>query len=136
MKEITVELSSEIEFTLKGDIAKADFITIKEPSGKIAHLVASLKVQLNSSVKNAVKGMSPTDVANIISVAEKQEPQEKIKETPETIGSDAFDSLLMGGADMNIVMECFKAILIESALLVGEHRIKPLHLDKIPLMIG
>lgn len=129
MKTITHELSEPLMYAdpkSSGNEIEASFITISEPTGKIAHLTGILRTEIGGATRNAVKGMS-----DIIGSAESTDSKEE-DATPEEQGEGAYTMLTMGGADMGRVMVTLKEILRNSADVGGEKAMTSALFDKLP----
>lgn len=128
MKEITVELGSPFKYNPgKGDDIDATHITISEPTGKVAHLVAILKSELGAATKKSLEGI---DLSGIDSGDEKDDDEGDA----EARGKSGFAMLMMGGASMERVMVTLKEILRSTALVGGEKSFNTIHFDRMSYM--
>lgn len=115
MDKITVELRKPIMYANGGgNEVEGGFLEISEPTGKVAHLVGALKVQVGSATKASIAGMDLDTAAAAESKAPTAEPN------PEETGDALFAIMTMGGADMKLVMVTFKEILRETATVAAE----------------
>ena len=128
MKTITVELDNPILY--------GSFITIEEPTGKIAHLVGILKVEIGAATKKSLSELSES-LSEAISAeqeknAEKKDgKKESEAEDPSGAGEAGYQMLIMGGGDMPKVMITLKEILRVSAQMAGEKAFTASMFDKL-----
>ena len=96
----------------RGEEIEGSFIEISEPTGKIAHLVGVLKVEMGQASKKALDGI---DLSGI-TASDLPDKDDK------SDGEGEVQILMLGGADMGKVMVTFKEILRETALMAGEKK--------------
>lgn len=126
MKEFNHELAEPLMYSNgSGSEIEGSFITIKEPTGKIAHLTGILRTEIGGATRNAVKGM-----ADLISSNDSAESSEEL--TAEEQGESAYTMLKMGDADMGRVMITMKEILRNSADVGNEKAMTAGMWDKLP----
>ena len=114
MKKIQYELKDVVMYSPenKGEEIEGSFIELSEPTGKIAHLVGVLKVEMGQASKNALVGI------DLSSITASDLPDKDDKSD----GEGEVQILMLGGADMGKVMVAFKEILRETALMAGEKK--------------
>ncbi len=122
MKTITVELDNPIPYAGgNGEEVEGSFIEIKEPTGKIAHLVGIMKAEIGAATKESLKGIDLSELT------EGATGEASASES----GEAAFTMLTMGNGNMERVMVTMKEILRSSADIGGEKAFTAAMFDKM-----
>ena len=115
MKIITVELDSPIMYAGgNGSEVEGSFLEILEPTGKVANLVAILKVEGGSATRKAFEGIGSESAGSESDSSASQDSN------PEEDGATLFSIMTMGDADMPRVMTTFKELLKLTSKIGGE----------------
>ncbi|MCH9735871.1 MAG: hypothetical protein K0U78_15185 [Actinomycetia bacterium] len=119
MTDITVNLQKQIEYSHKGELLEASFVTILPTSTKHIHLTSVLKQAFQCAAVKLSKDEKPTDT-------EEKEDGKDEKLTP----SEIMSTIYMGGKEINIkeVVLTGKELMTSGVVLVeGEEKLtKPL----------
>jgi len=114
MKTVNFELSNPINYSNgSGAEIQGSFIELSSPTGKIAHLVGILKVEIGGATKNSLTGI---DLSTIGDESKKDDDESTAFEK----GDGIFSLMTMGQANMERVVITFRAILQNSAKIGGE----------------
>lgn len=129
MKNIQFELTTEIPYANgSGAEIKANFIELREPTGKVSHLCCDLESLIQSGI---LKMKDMLDDATL------QEAAEKAKETKASSEDDKIDreSILSmmtgGGVDMKRAVVSFRELFKEVAFVGGEKAMTIPMMDKM-----
>lgn len=111
-QRITVELDTPVMYSGTSGEVEGSFIEIDPPNGKVASYVGTLKAEMGKAELAAMKAIGDQKAAK---------PEKDAKPpTADERGATAFAILTMGGANLPVCLETFKAILRESATMAGE----------------
>jgi len=122
LKEIIIELKTPITVRDgKGGEEEVSLLSISEPTGKHAHLVAIIESEIAVATKKAIEGIDLSDI-------------EEIKEDemdPKEMAEASYVMLTTGGGNMEKVTVTFHQILKACGLMGGEKPITQPMIDRM-----
>ena len=122
LREINIELKTPIlvHNKTKGDEEEMSFLTITEPTGKQAHLIAIIEGEIAGATRKALEGIDLSDI---------EESKEEISE--KEMAEASYVMLVSGGGDMEKITITFHQILKISGLMGGEKPITQPMIDRM-----
>lgn len=131
MQTVHFDLSRPLKYSHNNTEAECEFIELREPTGKVAHICGEIEAEIQSGILKMSKSLGD-DVIKQATEEAKEKRESKDDEDAQKMEPGAVVSMMTGGgADMKKIVLNFRELFKQVAWMGGEKAITVPRMDEM-----